>query len=258
EQCACSRKCWKARCTGARRRTKQGYRISACVNKSSRTSCADPRPPARLPRRHNGAAQAAYTGGKAPVPSIVGPEPIHAELATRGAGDLEKAALEHDLLRRRHRHRVHDSAAFGHHALGHLNGALGGHRIAGDATEHDLAVAAANADTAAAGARTDLFLEIAGVQGDLHVDHADQLHALIEYRDVGGPNLLALNVQGTIRHRQCVHDVWRAHNSAGERPFDPQGARLVNSDHDMPYGTTFFVLRLRLRMRQRPRSDPKQ
>src|SRR5262249_55782170 len=31
-----------------------------------------------------------------------------------------------------------------------------------------------------------------------------------------------------------------------------------NSDHDMPYGTTFFVLRLRLRMRQRPRSDPKQ
>src|SRR5262245_66477330 len=26
----------------------------------------------------------------------------------------------------------------------------------------------------------------------------------------------------------------------------------------MPYGTTFFVLRLRLRMRERPRSDPKQ
>ena len=62
------------------------------------------------------------------------------------------------------------------------------------AAEHDLAVAAANADGAAAGARTNLFLEIAGVQGDLHVDHADQLHALIEYRDVGGPNLLALNV----------------------------------------------------------------
>ena len=62
------------------------------------------------------------------------------------------------------------------------------------AAEHDLAVAAANADGAAAGARTNLFLEIAGVQGDLHVDHADQLHALIEYRNVGGPNLLALNV----------------------------------------------------------------
>src|SRR5262249_39536249 len=36
--------------------------------------------------------------------------------------------------------------------------------------------------------------------------------------------------------------------------IEPQGARLVNSDHYMPYGTTFFVLRLRLRMR----SDPKQ
>ena len=55
------------------------------------------------------------------------------------------------------------------------------------AAEHDLAVAAANADGAAAGARTNLFLEIAGVQGDLHVDHAGQLHALIEYRNVGSP-----------------------------------------------------------------------
>src|SRR5262249_21123667 len=51
EQCACSRKYRKARCTGARGRTKQGYRISACVNKSSWTTCADPRPSARLRKR---------------------------------------------------------------------------------------------------------------------------------------------------------------------------------------------------------------
>src|SRR5262249_20947061 len=50
----------------------------------------------------------------------------------------------------------------------------------------------------------------------------------------------------------------RPHHSAGERLFDPQGARFVNRDDDMPYGTTVFVLRLRLRMLQRPRSDPKQ
>src|SRR5262249_23758387 len=121
---------------------------------------------------------------------------------------LEKADLEHDLLRRSHRHCVHDSGGFRHHALGHLNGALGGHRIGGDATEHDLAVVAANADTAAPGARTDLFLKIAGVQGDLHVDHADQLHALIEHRDVSGPDLLALNLKRAIRHREWIKDIW--------------------------------------------------
>src|SRR5262249_12307117 len=198
DQCPCSRKYWKARCTAASGRTWRGYRISSCVNRSS---WADPRPPERLRRRTRvpgDIAQTAYTGVKPPVPSIVGPEPLHPELATRGAFDLEKADLEHDLLRRSHRHRVHDSAAFGYHTLVHLTGAPGGDRIGGDAAEHDLAVAAANADTAAAGARTDLFLEIAGVQGDLHVDHADQLHALIEYRDVGGPNLLALNIQCAI------------------------------------------------------------
>src|SRR5262249_136537 len=208
EQCACSRKYWKSRCTAAHGRTWRGYWISACINKSSWTGCADPRPPARLPGRHKGAAQAAYTGGKAPVPTIVGPEPVHPELATRGADDFEKTDLEHDLLRRSHRHRVHDGAAFGHHALGHLNAALGGPRIGGGPTKHDLAVVAANADTAAAGAPTDLFLEIVGVQGDLHVDHADQLHALIEYRDVSGTDLLALNVKRAIRHRQCVDDIW--------------------------------------------------
>src|SRR5262249_28790359 len=155
QQCACSCKYWQARGAAASRRTWRGYRISACVNKSSRTGCTDPRPAARLPgppRQH--AAQTTYTGGKTPVPTTG-----HPELATRGADDLEKTDLEHDLLRRSHRHRVHDAAAFGHHALGHLNGALGGHRIGGDATEHDLAVVAANADTAAAGARTDLFLK---------------------------------------------------------------------------------------------------
>src|SRR5262249_30654621 len=171
EQCACrSRKYWKAYCTAAGGRTGRGYRISACVNTS------DGRPTA--PPCHHGGS----SGGKASVASIVGPEPIHPELATRGALDLEKADLEHDLLRRSHGHRVHDSrAAFGHYALGHLNGALGGHRIAGDAAEHDLAAAAANADTPAAGARADLFLEIAGVQGHLHVDHADQLHILSKH-----------------------------------------------------------------------------
>ena len=58
--------------------------------------------------------------------------------------------------------------------------------------------------------------------------------------------------------RDSVYDIWRPHHSAGERLFDSQGARLVNRDHDMPYGTTVFVLRLRLGMLQSPRSDPEQ
>src|SRR5215831_143289 len=58
EQCACSRKYWKARCTAAKGRTWRGYRISAGVNKSSRTGCADPRPPARLAGPQQGAVAA--------------------------------------------------------------------------------------------------------------------------------------------------------------------------------------------------------
>ena len=62
--------------------------------------------------------------------------------------------------------------------------------------------------------------EIAGVQGHLHVDHAHQPHVRIEYRDIGSPNLLALNVQLAIRHRQRVYDIGRAHHSAGERLWE--------------------------------------
>ena len=144
EQCACSRKYWKARCTAARYLARvPDFRLRQHRVMPGRP----PGWPVAIPAGPGGCRQAAYTGGKAPVPTIVGPEPIHPELATCGAGDLEKADLEHDLLRRSYRHRVHDSAAFLYHALGYLNGALGGDRIGGDATEHDLAVAAANADT---------------------------------------------------------------------------------------------------------------
>ena len=194
------------------------YRVSARVDTGRRPTArnlsADRADSRSAPR--GGRAQA---GREASVPRVVCPKPIHPDFAARAAGDLKKSDPEHHLLRRGDRHRIHD-AAFGHHGLGHLHGAIGGHRIAGEAAEHDLAVAAANADAAAAGARTNLFLEIAGVQGDLHVDHADQLHALIEYRDVGGPNLLALNVQPTIRHRQCVDELGRAHHRAGERLWE--------------------------------------
>ena len=166
-----------------------------------------------------GAARPEYrpqAGREALVPRVVCPKPIHPEFAARAAGDFKKSDPEHHLLRRSDFHRIHD-VAFGHHGLSHFHRAVGGHRIAGDATEHDLAVAAANVDATAAGAGANLFLEIAGVRGDLYVDHGGQLHALIEYRNVGSPNLLALNIEPAIRHRQRVDELGRAHHRAGER-----------------------------------------
>ena len=50
-----------------------------------------------------------------------------------------------------------------------------------DAAKHDLAVAAADADATAARDGADLLLQVAGVNRDLHVEHADQLHALIKH-----------------------------------------------------------------------------
>src|SRR4029077_13964778 len=152
-------------------------------------------------------------------------------------------------------HRIHDAAAFGYHGLSHLHGAVGGHRISGDATEHDLAVAAANADGSASGARTYLFLEIADVRGDLYIDHAGQLHALIEYRNVGSPNPLALNIEPILRHRQCVNEFGGTHDHAGERLWEHQGARFVKRHRDMLYAG---IVSIRLRILQGPSSDPKQ
>src|SRR5439155_1400366 len=127
------------------------------------------------------------------------------------------------------------------------DGELGCYRIAGDAAEHDLAVAAAHADATIAGDGADLLLQIAGVDRDLHVEHADQLHALIKYRDVGGADLLALNVEHAIRHRQRVHDVGRSDHSAGERLVEPQRARFVKHHDNVPRATTLFTYpRLRL------------
>src|SRR5437667_12691240 len=61
------------------------------------------------------------------------------------------------------------------------DGALGCYPVPSDAAKHDLAVAAADADAAAACDEADLLLQVAGVDRDLHVEHADQLHALIKH-----------------------------------------------------------------------------
>src|SRR5262249_17900541 len=147
----------------------------------------------------------------------VGPKAIEGEFPTSVAGHLEKADLEHHLLGRGDLHRIDDAAAFGRHALRHLHGAVGIHRIAGNAAEHDLAVAAADADAPAAGARPDLVLQVTDINGDLHVEDADQPHALIEHGDVGRSYLLALDVEHVVRHRQRVDDVGRPYHRAGKR-----------------------------------------
>src|SRR6266481_5012744 len=59
--------------------------------------------------------------------------------------------------------------------------ALGCYRVPSDAAKHDLAVAAADADATAACDGADLLLQVAGVDRDLDVEHADQLHALIKH-----------------------------------------------------------------------------
>jgi hypothetical protein len=61
------------------------------------------------------------------------------------------------------------------------DGVLGCYRVPSDAAKHDLAVAAADADATAACDGANLLLQVAGVNRDLHVEHADQLHALIKH-----------------------------------------------------------------------------
>src|SRR5262249_52199550 len=156
--------------------------------------CIDPGHRAAATRLKSGA----QTRRKAAVALTVGPKPIHAEFPTSVAGHLEKADLEHHLLGRGDLHRIHDAAVSGRHAPRPLHGAVGIHRIAGNAAEHELAIAAADADAPAAGARPDLVLQVTDINGDLHVEDADQPHALIEHGDVGRSYLLALAVQHAV------------------------------------------------------------
>src|SRR5262249_16380539 len=93
----------------------------------------------------------------------------------------------------------------------------------------------------------DFLLQVARVDSDLHIEHADRLHALIKHRDVGGADLLALNVEHAIRHRQRVHDVGRSDYGAGERFIELQGVRFVERHYDVPHAATLFTHpRLRL------------
>src|SRR5262249_14646376 len=94
----------------------------------------------------------------------------------------------------------------------------------------------------------DFLLQVTRVDRYFHIEHADQLHALIKHRDVGGADLLALNVEHAIRHRQRVHDVGSSDHSAGERFIEPQGVRFVNRHYDVTHASTLFTHpRLRLR-----------
>jgi len=54
-------------------------------------------------------------------------------------------------------------------------------------------------------------------------------------------DLLALNVEHAVRHRQRVDDVGRSDHSAGELFIEPQGARFVKRHYDMLHAATLFT-----------------
>ena len=114
------------RCQGANRVRVPGFR-----SRQHREASHSPQTVGRADSRSAPRGGRAQAGREASVPRVVCPKPIHPDFAARGAGDLKKSDPEHHLLRRGHFHRIHD-VAFGHHGLGHLHGAVGGHRIAGE------------------------------------------------------------------------------------------------------------------------------
>ncbi len=156
-------------------------------------------------------------------------EPVHAEVPFGGACRLEKPHLEHDLLRRRHAQGVDDAVR--RHGPGHGHGAIGGHRVGHLAAQHHLAIAGGDANAAIAGGREDLVLQIAAVERHFEIDDGDKPLILVEHRHVRRADLLSLNVEPAIGHRQGIGDVRRPHDRRGEWPIDVDGSRFVEGDH---------------------------
>src|SRR5205807_2649885 len=107
--------------------------------------------------------------------------------------------------------------AVGRKTFGHRHGAIGRDRVVGYAAQHDLSVAGRDANMSAAGTRYDFFSQVFRIDHDLKIDHADDVIALIEYGQVGGANLLALDVERVVRHWQHVRDVGGADHRRRER-----------------------------------------
>src|SRR5262249_18795071 len=82
----------------------------------------------------------------------------------------------------------------------------------------------------------------------LYVQHAHQPHHIVEHRDIGGADLLALDVDRAIAHRQRIDNFGRSNDSRRERLIKLEGPGLVERDDDMAHPVAFAPPGARLRI----------
>ena len=129
---------------------------------------------------------------------------------------FKEADLEHDLLRRRNRHRVHHSALAGH-ALGNLHGLVRHHRIRGEAAEHDLPLVRRDPNAAATRAGTYFLFQVIGIEANVEVEHTDKPRIGVQQGHVGRANLFPLDVNRTVAQRENVRELGLSDDGAGKR-----------------------------------------
>ena len=173
---------------------------------------------------------------------LVPAEPIDPQVPPGVAVDLEKAHLQHHLLRGGDLHRV-DHRRVRREALGHLDRPRRRDRVARLAAQHHLAVRARDMDAPRSRGGQDIAVQRCGVGRHLEVDDGDQPLVRVEHRNVGGADLLALDIEGVVGHRQEVGDLRRADHRGGERVRERERLRLVERHREVTDRGAFDDLR---------------
>src|SRR5207247_4156483 len=69
---------------------------------------------------------------------------------------------------------------------------------------------------------------IYAVERHFEIEDFDHPGVFIKDRHIGSPDLLSLNVDRLIAHRQHVGDIWRSNNGLGKRPLDANRAGFIH------------------------------
>ena len=127
--------------------------------------------------------------------------------------------------------------------FGHVDRPRRRNGVARLAAQHDLAVRAGDVDASAAGARQDPAVQSVGVERNFEVDHRDQALVRVEHRNIRRADLLALDIDGVVGHRQQVGDIRRADHGGGEGTVELERLRLVERHRDVTHRGAFDDLR---------------
>ena len=221
-----------------RRQAAEGCRSDGHQHRAVSASCGLVPPMGCRPvRPGTGAAKSRVTDIRA---VCIGDKEIDAQVAASLPVDLQKANLQHDLLRRRDTHGVDDDAALWDGAGGNRHGPLGGDGVDCRSAQHHLALGSRDAN-----ARVPVLARIFCCRLPVSIATSTSRIPIcfiesIEQDDVGGAGLLALDINHVIAERLDVDDVRRAGNNRRKRRIDPEGARLVD-DHLDPLDVVHFA-----------------